>query len=491
MTTEQTISILTKNISETIGLDEVRAKLDAGKNLRIYWGTAPTRVPHIAYLCPLLKLRDLIKSERCIVTIFLADLHSYLDKGFEFIPQTDARTKYYKFLISSVLSTLGVEEKEYEFVKGSDVQLQPVYSRDLLRFCTIMTVRNAQHAGSEVVKQTKDACLSSLIYPLMQCLDETALEADIQLGGCDQRKIFMLSRDYITRLGYEKCAYLMNPLIPSLSKKTGTSKKMSASDTKGKIEFTDSDEDIRNKIRGAFCVDGDLDLNTNPCLSMFKHIVFPFRDGKNVGKFSSYDELLQCWNEKLLKAQELKDLLATSLCQIVAPIRELLQKQPELYQDAYGEPRLNTQALKEVLGGEVFRGRELYSEKVIPQKKPELIPDNVFPREQPVRPEQPSHSGYFVVCSDPDGDYFKIFPTEKTIEELKQNFYGSVCNFLAGFAENYLPESIQDLEEDIHEGDLAFMSQHPDFQILKKFGYSTNGGLNTSFNLLVLTKKQD
>lgn len=99
-------------------------------------------------------------------------------------------------------------------------------------------------AGAEVVKQSKNPLMSSLLYPILQvvllgpvgtasgadsraqALDEVYLDVDVQFGGVDQRKIFMFARDHLPRIGYAKRSHLMNPLIPGL----GRSGKMSSSE---------------------------------------------------------------------------------------------------------------------------------------------------------------------------------------------------------------------------------------------------------------------
>jgi len=319
---EQLLELLSHNTQETIGLSELIPRIEEGKILNLYWGTAPTRMPSVAYLVPLIKLRDCILSEKINVTIFLADLHSYMDKGFDNVSRVEERTNFYEFILTEMMNLLGVSSDRYKIVRGSSVQLTPQYMTNLLKFSTLVNARDAKHAGTEVVKQNEQPLLSSLIYPLMQCLDEVALHADVQLGGQDQRKIFMLGRDFMPKMSFRKCVYLMNPLIPSLLK----GGKMSSSDPKGKLEFTDSLEDIGNKIKKAFCVDADVDLSTNPCLSILKHIIFPLRSvvSTTVGECKEYKDFQAFWISGDIKAQELKRIVVTEIDRIIAPIRDKL-----------------------------------------------------------------------------------------------------------------------------------------------------------------------
>lgn len=45
-----------------LGEEKINKLLTSGKNIRIYWGTAPTGRPHIGYFVPVLKIADLLKA---------------------------------------------------------------------------------------------------------------------------------------------------------------------------------------------------------------------------------------------------------------------------------------------------------------------------------------------------------------------------------------------------------------------------------------------
>lgn len=286
------LTLICRNIKEVIGIDELAEKIKlmcresdvknkhndsdsedsgskSGIKVRGYWGTAPTTSPSIAYLIPLMKFKDMIDAG-IEMTLFIADTHSYLDKGCSWIEKTNERTDYYVFIINTILKSLGVRNGTYNITRGSNVQVGIGYILNLYKFMSRITLKQAQKAGSDVVKKNKDPTIGSLVYPLMQVMDENALDADVELGGVDQRKIFALSRDYAESMGHDKCSYLMNEMLPSLSK-AGT--KMSSSDANSKIEFTDSEKIIENKIKKAYCFEGE--VKDNPCVMMYKLILWP------------------------------------------------------------------------------------------------------------------------------------------------------------------------------------------------------------------------
>jgi tyrosyl-tRNA synthetase len=236
---------------------------------------------------------------------------------------------------------------------------------DLFKLLTYVTVEQARDAGIDVVKQQKNVTLGSLVYPLMQAIDETVLSADVELGGIDQIKIFTLSRNYIENLGYSKCTYLMNELLPSL---VDPNSKMSSSELHGQIRFTDEKETIDIKIRDAYCVEGE--VKNNPCIMIAKLIVFPMgytylhRDIKeyesnnvcsapqvindnynyefyyniNLNKpwrCVNYEQIEYLWIKKLITEKQIKDWLIFCVDDIISPIRQKIKENIDIYNKAF------------------------------------------------------------------------------------------------------------------------------------------------------------
>jgi tyrosyl-tRNA synthetase len=221
MNFEERLQLIKSGLAEIIGESELDEKIKSGQTLKVYWGTSPTGKPHIGYFLPLIKIAQLVKAG-CEITILFADLHAYLDAMKTSWELLDLRTKYYEILIKQILIELGVDLNKIKFIKGSDYQLSKEYTIDVYKFMSKISVDSAQKGGAEVVKQSANPALSGLAYPLLQVLDEVYLEADAELGGQDQRKIFMLSRDHIHKIGYCPVIHLMNPMIPSITAKTNS-----------------------------------------------------------------------------------------------------------------------------------------------------------------------------------------------------------------------------------------------------------------------------
>lgn len=56
-----------------------------------------------------------------------------------------------------------------------------------------------------------------MLYPLLQALDEQFLKVDGQIGGVDQRKIFILAEEQLPKLKFNKRFHLMNPMVPGFT----------------------------------------------------------------------------------------------------------------------------------------------------------------------------------------------------------------------------------------------------------------------------------
>lgn len=136
---------------EVLGEDKLSAILKE-REVKIYWGTATTGKPHVAYFVPMSKIADFLKAgcevrgrgglshpgggfvatlrvpdpvsvPPCQVTILFADLHAYLDNMKAPWELLELRTRYYENVIKAMLESIGVPLEKLKFVRGTDYQL--------------------------------------------------------------------------------------------------------------------------------------------------------------------------------------------------------------------------------------------------------------------------------------------------------------------------------------------------------------------------------
>jgi len=327
--------LIKRNTYEIVSEEELKTLLKEKKNPVVYWGTAVTGKPSLAYFFPLLKLSDFSKAGFKI-KVLLADLHGALDGTPWNI--LERRYDFYEEAITQIFKALGTDLNKIEFVKGSEFQLKPEYGFDVLKMASMNSVNDCKRAAAEVVKFGDNPYLGGLIYPIMQALDEHYLEADVQFGGLDQRKILMFARENLPKIGWQKRVEVMNPMIPGL-----IGKKMSSSDAKSKIDLTDKEETIKNKVNKADCVEGDSD---NGLMSFLKYVVMvikndkgekfkverPEKFGGNV-EYSDYESIENDFKSKKLHPQDLKVALSKEIVNLLGKIDS--KKLDKLAEKAY------------------------------------------------------------------------------------------------------------------------------------------------------------
>ena len=214
-----------------------------------------------------------------------------------------------------------------EFVLGSEIQLDPDYFLNVQRLALTTTLLRARRSMDVVGRVEENPSVARVIYPLMQVMDMVALGVDIAVGGSDQRKIHMLARDNLPRLGLKSPAFLHLPIIHGLD----GDEKMSSS--KGNLLSVDDPADvIKKKIKNAYCpmnvVEG------NPVLELYKYHVFPRTDvvvikrPEKYGGDLSYNNYINLEEDFLSGAvhpQDLKNTLGRELIRLLEPVRKYFE----------------------------------------------------------------------------------------------------------------------------------------------------------------------
>ncbi len=337
MESKEKLSLITRNLQEIITEEELKDLLKKEKEISVYWGTMPTGSISVAYFLPMLKIADFLEVG-LKVKILLADLHAALDGvSWELL---DKRTEYYKKAIILILKTIGVDIKKLEFVKGSDIQLNEKYFEDVLRLSMVSTIRNCKKSASEVIKMTDNPLLGNLIYPIMQALDEEYLKVHIQYAGLDQRKIMIYARENLPKIGYKPRVELMSPMIRGL-----VGEKMSSSIEATKIDLLDNENNVKKKIKGAECVEGNPD---NGIMSLLKYFIMILKEDKKENfiversekfggnvKYENYEEIEKDFKSKKLHPLDLKNAVAKELNLLLKNFRddeELLSLHKKAYE---------------------------------------------------------------------------------------------------------------------------------------------------------------
>ncbi len=293
------------------------------------------------------KINDFIKAG-IDCTVFLADWHTIINEKLGGNEENISKvSKYYKEAFETVCP--GVHVK-----MGSELYAEEQnkgYWRDLIRFTKHMSLARTMRTLTIMGRSEKEEKidLAKLLYPPMQALDIHYLDVDIAHAGMDQRRINMLVRDNFPKMGWKVPVAIHHKLLPGLTKpgeqdvsyiqlNTGDDllkndggkiilNKMSKTNPNSTIFIHDSPDEIKTKIKKAWCEEGNIE--NNPLLEISKQILFhdydevkverPEKFGGNVS-FSKYEELESAFVKKELHPTDLKQTVAELLVPIVSTL---------------------------------------------------------------------------------------------------------------------------------------------------------------------------
>lgn len=309
------LDLVKRNAVEAVTEEELMSVLKKKQPIA-YCGYEPSGDVHLGHMVTLLKLADCEKAG-CKVKILLADVHAMLNrKGSE--ETLKKEIKNWK----QVIKALGLKA---EIVLGSAFQFEKDYTTTVMQLAQHTTLNRGLRSMQEVARDIDNATISQVLYPLMQVVDIKWLNADIALGGLEQRKIHMMGKEEQSLLQHHFVA-LHTPLITSLK---GPGSKMSKSIPGSGIALTDSYETIKKSLNEAYCPQKE--VKDNPVLQIAQLIVFPLagkllikRPDKFGGNltFKDYASLEAHYSQGTLHPLDLKNAMADALEAIIAPIRK-------------------------------------------------------------------------------------------------------------------------------------------------------------------------
>ncbi|WP_414836777.1 tyrosine--tRNA ligase [Candidatus Nanohalococcus occultus] len=324
MDTEERKQLVLRNTTEIVTeqeLDEVLEK----ESPNTYVGYETSGPVHLGHWASIRKLSDLQKAGFNVKVLF-ADLHTYLNKKGE-EDWIQAMTEYWE----ATFEACGLEA---EFIRGREFQEKTEYFHDVLDLATSTTINRGQRSMSEVASGDEDSrAVSQIIYPLMQALDIEYLDVDLAMGATDQRKIHMLAREALPKIGYRKPTCLHHPLVVSLQ---GT-EKMSSSKPKTMFPLHAAEETVKERIKDAYCPAEELE--ENPVLQISRFHIFgddeelkierPEKYGGNL-EYSEFENLQADFESGELHPQDLKNAVAEHIAAKLKPVREKFKENPEL-----------------------------------------------------------------------------------------------------------------------------------------------------------------
>jgi tyrosyl-tRNA synthetase len=221
MTIDEQLSFLRKGTVEIIREADLRAKLEksakTGKPLRVKLGADPTAPDiHLGHTVVIRKLKAFQELGHTVIFL-IGDFTGLIgDPSGKSVtrPQLtreeiNVNAETYK---SQIFKLLDPDKTEIRFNSEWMGQLG---SDGFIRLASHVTVKQILERDDfdKRLREEKPVALHELLYPLTQAYDSVALEADVELGGTDQKFNLLLGRNLQREYHQESQVAMITPLL--------------------------------------------------------------------------------------------------------------------------------------------------------------------------------------------------------------------------------------------------------------------------------------
>ncbi|HEU4393138.1 MAG TPA: tyrosine--tRNA ligase [Solirubrobacterales bacterium] len=207
---------LTRNAVEVLPADRLEQQLSAGRPLRVKLGIDPTTADiHLGHTVVLEKLREFQDAGHTVVLI-IGDFTARVGdpsgrSSARPLPEPaeiEANAATYQ---EQAFKVLDRERTEVRF-NSEWLRMEPEALLGLLAQTTVARLLERDDFQKRLAAGQPIAALE-LLYPLLQGYDSVAVEADLELGGTDQKFNLLFGRDLQTAYGQSPQSVLTMPIL--------------------------------------------------------------------------------------------------------------------------------------------------------------------------------------------------------------------------------------------------------------------------------------
>ncbi len=242
-----TPSLLKRRVSEVIDLNHLQKRLDSGEKLRVKLGVDPTAAQlHIGHAVTLRKLREFQDAGHTAVLI----IGDYTAQIGDPTDRSAARTMLTPKEVKK--NAEGYLDQVYKIIDRdkTEVHFQSEWYGDfsLRNLIELMASTTLNHVLSHEtfhnrLNKNQPLYVHEVLYPLLQGYDSVKVEADVELGGKDQKFNILMGRIVQRVHNMPEQDVVLIPYLPG----TDGQEKMSKS-LNNAINLTDSPEMMYGKV---------------------------------------------------------------------------------------------------------------------------------------------------------------------------------------------------------------------------------------------------
>lgn len=217
---DEQLAMIRRGADEVIGEEQIIEKIKAGKPLRVKLGMDPTAPDlHLGHTVVLNKLRQFQNLGHTVIFLvgdFTASIGDPTGKSATRPPLSREQIKHNaETYAEQVFKILDPAKTEIRF---NSEWMSKMGADDVVRLAAKCTVARMLERDDFHKRYTegRSIAIHEFLYPLTQAYDSVALEADIELGGTDQKFNLLMGRDIQREYGQTPQAILTMPILEGL-----------------------------------------------------------------------------------------------------------------------------------------------------------------------------------------------------------------------------------------------------------------------------------
>jgi tyrosyl-tRNA synthetase len=237
---------LTRNAVDVLPEGQLAEQLSAGRPLRVKFGIDPTTADiHLGHAVPLEKLSEFQQAGHTVVLIigdFTARVGDPSGRSAQRpLPSGEEIAANAATYQEQAFKILDRDRTEVRF-NSEWLRMEPEALLGLLAQTTVARLLERDDFQKRMRANAPIAALE-LLYPLLQGYDSVAVEADLELGGTDQKFNLLFGRDMQSAFGQKQQSILTMPILVG----TDGEKKMSKS-LGNYVGVTDAPEEMFGRL---------------------------------------------------------------------------------------------------------------------------------------------------------------------------------------------------------------------------------------------------
>lgn len=217
---EKALREIARGAEEIIPLDELKKKLESGRQLTIKLGMDPTAPDiHLGHTVILNKLRTFQKLGHKIVLIIGDFTASIGDPSGKNATRPELpREQIIENAKTYAEQAFKILDKDLTEIRYNSEWSEKLGAAGTIKLASKLTVARMLERDdfSKRFASQQPIAIHEFLYPLFQGYDSVAIKADVELGGTDQKFNLLMGRELQKDAGMEPQCVLMMPLLVGL-----------------------------------------------------------------------------------------------------------------------------------------------------------------------------------------------------------------------------------------------------------------------------------